>query len=881
MKSKSLVWFLPFAFSTIGAAQFTPQELKGLDEALFIGNLTRSDLRYDRTMHGTNAPLLFCKQALRDPEEAASTLMSLHSLARDPRRALREAIRILPAGNGKPAPAEPQSMGTFPEQVPLPLRPALTSLGRAILQANAAIRKALEPLSQDERRELIESIPHLANPGTNLDFVRMKPIDRTIAIRLLDKVQLDKIYAASRDLFEAVLDAESQLRTLIVANPFEGQAAFEVGTLQCVLGGVGSNVHSDRGSSLTIDLGGDDVYTGRHGAGVGYAAVLIDFAGDDVYRGPDLNVGTGILGVGVAIDSAGHDTYRMRSLALGAGVAGVGVFLDREGDDDMRTDAMSIGFGCFGIGLLFDGSGDDRRTAKTWAMGAASAQGVGWMVDVEGDDTNTAFGTTSETATPVLGAGLGWESSASGGVGLATDFSGRDLYFSRVSSQSHGSNFGIGSLFDASGADMYTAGARSQAFGSESGGGLLFDLEGDDTYTVFGAGSQAQSISYGTAVLLDRSGNDLYASPRFRPGSAFEGGLSLFLESDGQDRYGDGPLVYSARIGNSLSVFVDLNGPDRYGDDLSDGQAGANSNGVAIDMGTHGSRSEFPTRRERPRAGSVPIKRPQELATLYQSAKGSGEDAEKAIDQLVGMGLPALEWMISNQLSQVESTEIAIFLELVQAIGQAGRDLIGLAIGDKRDAVAFGALQIALEGEILEGGAMIVQALSRPALTALAARAAGRLGARAAVPALLTLCASNDTALVRSALGSLSDLKDPTSVGTGQAMLESADLLVRREAIRLVSQFPASAVLSGKLFLRDANERKARIGCELLAAVGTAEALKELGEGLLDSRSGVRLQSAIGLAGRCPVDRRPAFMAVKQDPNPIVRMAAASLDPIR
>lgn len=91
-----------------------------------------------------------------------------------------------------------------------------------------------------------------------------------------------------------------------------------------IVGGKGPNTYTDRSAVLLIDLGGDDSYSGRHGAGPGYASVLIDVSGNDNYHVPDLSLGAGLLGIGFAYDLAGDDIYRGSRFAWAQGLRASG-----------------------------------------------------------------------------------------------------------------------------------------------------------------------------------------------------------------------------------------------------------------------------------------------------------------------------------------------------------------------------------------------------------------------------------------------------------------------------------------------------------------------------------------------------------------------------
>jgi hypothetical protein len=126
------------------------------------------------------------------------------------------------------------------------------------------------------------------------------------------------------------------------------------------------------------------VRTGR-GGGVG---ILRDDAGDDFYEAQMFAQGVGYYyALGVLWDRAGNDRYRAARYAQGNGVhEAVGVLRDDAGDDDYAL-AVGVGQGMgldLAVGVLADMSGDDRYAAPGLAQAAATANGIGILIDTGG-----------------------------------------------------------------------------------------------------------------------------------------------------------------------------------------------------------------------------------------------------------------------------------------------------------------------------------------------------------------------------------------------------------------------------------------------------------------------------------------------------------------
>ncbi|MGH8708913.1 MAG: hypothetical protein ACREVD_12750, partial [Burkholderiales bacterium] len=141
----------------------------------------------------------------------------------------------------------------------------------------------------------------------------------------------------------------------------------------------------ERGGTLSFAQGvAAGVRTGL-GGGVG---ILRDDAGDDVYEAQLFAQGTGYYyALGLLWDRSGNDRYRALRYAQGNGVhEAVGVLRDDAGNDAYEL-AVGVGQGMgldLAVGVLADLSGDDRYAASTLAQGAATANGVGIIVDSQG-----------------------------------------------------------------------------------------------------------------------------------------------------------------------------------------------------------------------------------------------------------------------------------------------------------------------------------------------------------------------------------------------------------------------------------------------------------------------------------------------------------------
>jgi hypothetical protein len=875
----------------VAHAQLKPAERKGLEDALFIGGLTLEDIAFERGLTTGHMLTPFRSRVLRRPVEAVDDVMALHvGHGGDLGRNLRAALETLyPELNSQPVRLE---SGDFvvPPEVPAPYRDLVLAVAQAVARSSAQVRFSLAELSQDERRDLIESLPQMAAQPSNVkfDFVRRKPLDPAQIKSLIEKVKWPVMAASAVELAEAVESIIPRLQNLARESPFSGQIKFNVGKMVVVLAGNGSNDHVDRDAAVTIDLGGADTYRGRHGAGVGYSALHLDLGGDDAYDVPDLSLGAGVLGVGIALDLGGDDTFRTRSIALGSGLGGFGLFKKVGGHDWYRSDALSQGFGHFGAGMFVDSAGDDHHSILSHGQGCGLEGGFGRILDLNGGDIYVA------RAQPARAQGCGAQSLSNtgslGGIGALSELSGDDLYVASSMAQAAGDGGGVGTVFDHSGADTYRVLSSGQAYAQTGGHAYLCDLDGGDAYVAHDGDVHAAANRHGFAFLLDRDGDDVYAGGNSRPGLAIDGALAVFLDANGGDRYA-GPVGIGMRSQSSdaVGIFADLSGEDHYGIGLEDGDAAVSrSHGIAVDQESSRRPDVGPTTDPldgAPTPGSIAKPSDQELAELFATALASqGRDQPKFgenLRRLVGIGLPAFHWMLDVRLPTAERPEYPIWALLLEALGPDARNALAFRITGDNDQISLRAILICEFAEVKEAGAAMIGALRKPALRRAAARASNVFPELGAVSELMVCCADQDKMTAVFALNALAKLGDPQTLGTGQALMASPDALIRKAAVRLVARFPEAALPSARVHIASADERLARAAIDLLGEMGTQEALKIAGDSLRDGRSGLRIQAMLALNGRCPIEHRPALLSLRSDPDPRVRWVANRIDPGR
>ncbi|MBL8059996.1 MAG: hypothetical protein JNK63_04685 [Chthonomonas sp.] len=884
-------------FSSVSWGQWTVAERKAITDTLSLGNLVEADLFWDRRPFTDNWRHPFIDEGIDHPLASSDALMSLSSQLAS--SSVPNALRLLdgtyPQWNSLVSIFPDTSAASFE---PAALRSPIVALVSSIVRADEEIKAALKGLTDAERQQLLASLPAIMGEefAPSFDFTKSKPISLSAALGLLTKVDHRRIMRASIKLAE---DTEGAMRQI---EKFNGDVQKPV--TQTVLGrkvylfGRGDDVHREVDGDLVIDLGGDDRYLGRAGSGMAASGVLLDIgAGDDLYQTKDLSLGAGLLGIGIARDEGGNDVYRTGALSLGVGVAGVGVFSDAHGSDLYQSKAMSQAYAAFGIGLMIDAKGDDFYDLPVYGQGMARTQGFAVLVDRSGRDVYRAGGSAlnSPLFTDVhysfaQGIGMGFREDTggtSGGIGMLLDGGGDDAYLAETYAQAASYWFGLGVLWDRSGHDQYSAYHYAQSSAMHLTAAYLFDLAGDDAYSLkFGAG-HAIGHDYGVAVLLDRAGNDVYAARDSNPSTGNANGLGLFVDSAGDDRYAGPPGRGNAARGTgSLGIFIDMNGQDKYREGLGDATAViTDSWGIGFDIESARVVGNATAPTERPQPGTIARPTDTELETIYRKATqwgvGSAQsEVEQSIGQLIGIGLPAVEWMLLNKLGSADRLQIRAFTAVIGAVGSPARNALAAkaatgSLNEKRNA-----LSIAVDGRVSELAPVVPALIAQPELRLQAIRAAGALASRESVVALLPLTLGTDNVAVAAAV-SLAQIGDERAVGTAESWLNSPNLPIRKAAFQVLARYPLQGLDVGRRLLGDRVERRARLGIELLGLISSPESLNLVADRLLDPSPGIRIQCLIALNGKCPEERRLTLVALRNDPDANVRAVAQRIDPGR
>ncbi len=895
-------WILILAIMVASSfGQLSQRELEGIRESLYLANLRTEDLITDRNPYPDLKLSNLVESGMRDPLGSADQLMSVHQRAEQ--ASISQLIRsILSDATGIAPSFSAPDVAPADSNLPAPLKEIVGRLAAEVAAADAEIRQALQALTPAEARRLIEALPTHAiqQPRIKLTFVKSNPASLNECVALLERVDLGRILNAGWRVQRAAERAFTDLKDPM--PDIDGKQRFDIAGLPVIIAGKGSDHHDELDARIIIDLGGNDRYTGRVGAGVGYASVLIDLGGDDVYDVPDLSIGAAVLGAGIAIDGGGNDVYRGQSLCFGSGIGGTGTFLKHGGNDFYSSVAATQGFGMLGVGICFDTGGDDNYRLSLFGQGAARLDGLGWLIDRAGNDTYRAGGLilnqplfTDVSYSFAQGFGMGYREDSGGlpgGVGLLTDLAGHDFYLAETYAQAASYWFALGSLYDAEGNDHYNGYHYVQASAMHLTSGYLFDLAGNDCYTTQYGAAQAIGHDYGTALLYDRSGDDLYASRDARPATAVANGIGLFIEAAGNDRYAD-PPAYARRDRSmiSLSIFCDLGGTDAYPDGF-----GQDSALIETTVSIRDDQAVIvPGGGSIPAAPSDPLPEPEpgtqefpgetRMAELYRLASQWGvgsatQEVDAAIREIIAIGKPAYEWMIVHRLAGANRLQIRAWARITNGIGAEAITLLGARAINGSEAEREAVIRIGIEGRIADVAALLPSTIKdHPKLRMLAIRAAGALKARAAADAILPMLFQADPVLVRTAIAALADIGDPNSIGTAATLLKNRDPFVRDSAIRLIATDPAQADSIGRTLADDDHEEMARIGIRILGSIEMYNALERIVQALDDPRPGVRITALQMLNGRFPEDSLDKLELLRNDPYPAVARVARGVKP--
>jgi hypothetical protein len=688
----------------------------------------------------------------------------------------------------------------------------------------------------------------------------------------LEKIDLAAIRASAIQLDRAVQDSLAKIK-LAALSGWTGKATFSENGVNVEVCGVGDDLHESKNTNLCIDLGGRNHYTGRYGAGIGYASVLIDLGNETATNFVDASAGVGILGVGIAVFDGVRPDLNAKNIAFGAGLAGVG---EVQVNQAFRMESRSLGqgFGMCGIGLLIGSKGTDTLKIGYLGQGAGMMGGIGWLFNPSGNDRYRAGGLIPDGISQkgYLARSQGFSGVLPGGIGLLTDNAGDDLYEAGSEAQACANGFGIGSLYDLAGEDAYLAQRQGQGFASSEGSALLLDLAGDDTYMVRESECHAYAVDRAFAIVLDRAGNDVVAAHESQPATAQEGAVAIYLDAEGSDSF-SGPVGVGIQVNGrfGIGLFADFGGDNRIANGPSPGTALLKDSSAAI------------VGEEMPGGDSAPVGKPgsvkapdSEIDELWEKVQSAGRDANDASRKLNAIGLPAFVRFCETVANQSTNRSKRIAANIVANVPEARRML-----GERAaTATAYGKRSLFEVSTILKSQelkSLIGAGLQNEVTRRMATRYAAAINATEFIDAISGLVLSGDALTAQDAVIALAQMGDEKLVVTMESLMLNNDIMVRTQAIRFIAKYPRGLTL-GKQLLGRSDERSQVLGIEMLGTVGTDEALRLAGSGLNSPYRGSRIKAMTTLSGRVPEAYRARIIELTKDINPIVAAVAKGVD---
>jgi HEAT repeat protein len=750
--------------------------------------------------------------------------------------------------------------------------------------AGKYLKQALRDLKRDELDRLLLNAPTLwgdeddttehylkgalhrefglaIDTGPKFDTDTVLPIFRRIDRRALALSGLAVALAANRTrmLLAATPPAYPLEMPPVKADGVQGECLYYAETKwgRVVVGGRGRNVY-DGDFCLVIDLGGDDVYTGRVGAGIGGLGrsgdtipnrsdsghvpspfgVCIDLAGNDLYDAPKtlFNFGTGLFGVGILVDEQGDDVYRGYHNTEGVGMYGTGVLLDAAGNDVYDGGWNCQACGIVGNGLLVDLAGNDGYRIQDYGQGFASVWGYGLLADHAGNDIYYAGGKyihhpllPHEYRSFAQGFAIGFRPDCSGGIGFLFDNSGNDFYNAEVFAQATSYWYSLGMIYDGAGDDHYIAEQYSQGAGIHLSVGILIDRDGDDQYYSRLGPTQGEGHDLSVGVLIDCKGNDSYCNAGGGQGMGLTNSFGMLIDEQGQDNYlaADGQGTGSwARGFGGMGVFIDEDGDnDRYV------RSSRGDNNTIWTQGTYGTGISLPAKPKpetpaeettyTPDTSHVkrPIKDVFKDASVWQVGEARNR-TRRARKELITRGGEAARYMAEEELNTKDGLALEAITEFAKSLPDSIAPFLFKGLHEANRYTRSNCAYLIGQAKIKNGVDTLLAALKLPGFRPRwAIGAFGEIGDRKVVPMLIPYL-SNPVELTRlTTCATLGKLKDPRALPGLVKTLDDPLFTVRSAAEQAIVDIGDTS--AGFLLLSAQSGMSVRQSLHLARALGT------------------------------------------------------------
>lgn len=607
---------------------YTDEELAAMDRALWAGNLTREDMRFNKDYTKGYACFPVVRAMMDDPLLIAPYMDMLAELM-DDHQTLMLVIGM--------------DFGWSDGEVETVLaecnREGAVAASEPVSQLEEGLAYAEELLTfewtEEELEMLREFLP--AAMAWHDVFDRTVSEERHAELEALIKEKGDAyIYElAAKENYAGSAAALSAL--MMLGETAEGWDASlfpqdEPLVVETRFGRIALGTPNDdyyEGEfAVLIEPGGNDTYRNcRIGAAYGTpdrrVGMFFDMGGDDFYDCGDTNItlGAAVLGAAVFADTGtGNDRYSAGSCTLGAAMGGCAVFFDDGGTDIYEGKTYTQGAAGFGVALMMDyameaapevptdvetpeelaaaGFDNDTYTAWTNAQAFARTRGFAVCYNVRGNEVYHAGGVYLHA--PLFadryqsfsqGFAIGERGiDYAGGIALIIDEAGNDRYLGDVYNQGVGYWYSAGLLWDGGGNDTYEMTQYGQGSGIHLAVGGLVDCGGHDTYVMHSGLGQGGSHDYAASILHDRGGNDHYMGMTSCNGTGLTNSVGIHLDRSGDDTYAgrrEGGVNWGRpeRGTSSIGLLVDLGGVDDYLGIMQDNTMWRQSDiGVGIDV---------------------------------------------------------------------------------------------------------------------------------------------------------------------------------------------------------------------------------------------------------------------------------------------------------
>ncbi len=586
---------------------YTAAELSAIDRALWAGNMTREDMRFNKDYTKGYACFPIVRDMMHDPLLIAPFMDMLASRLKDG-SAFFEAVGECFGWSDAEKGALQQ------EWEPSTMERADFALGLLQVGLDRSERLLAYEWTDEEMEILREFLPEAM--AWHDVFESTCSEERRAELEALIKEEGDA-YIYELAAKDNLANSAASLAALVALGglaegwdvslfPQDEPLTVDSRFGRIALGTLGDNYYEGEYAVL-IEPGGNDTYRNcRLGAAYGTdsrrVGLFVDLGGDDFYDCGDTNItlGAAVLGVAIFADlGQGNDRYVAGSCSLGAAMGGFAIFADDGGSDTYEGKVFTQGAAGFGVAMMLDDSKQsepefstdegmedpinirlfDNDVYRAWMNSQAFARtkGIAICANRRGNEVYEAGGVylhaplfSDRYQSFSQGFAIGERGiDYAGGIAMLIDYDGNDRYLGDIYNQGVGYWYSAGLLWDGGGNDTYEMTQYGQGSGIHLAIGGLVDVSGNDTYVMHSGLGQGGSHDYAASILHDRGGNDHYMGMTSCNGTGLTNAVGIHIDRSGNDTYAgrrSGGINWGrpARGTSSIGILVDLEGTDDY-----------------------------------------------------------------------------------------------------------------------------------------------------------------------------------------------------------------------------------------------------------------------------------------------------------------------------